>query len=119
MAMAMTGVIMIRISTDMYHHIGPRVAFCAAMLSGRVWAFALVRNNANKYSFHEKTSTNKNVAARPGVASGSTIDQKMRYSDAPSMAALSSSSSEMLRKESRINHTTMGRFTAVYVMFSA
>src|SRR2546428_5654594 len=98
MAMAMTGVIMIRISTDMYHHIGPRVAFCAAMLSGRVWAFALVRNNANKYSFHEKTSTSKNVAARPGVVSGRTLHQKMRYGDAPSLAGLSSRSSEMWRK---------------------
>src|SRR2546427_13185583 len=103
MAMPITGVIMIRINTDMYHHIGPRVAFCAAMLNGRVCAFALVRNNANKYSFHEKTSTSKNVAARPGVASGKTIDQKMRYGDAPPMAALSSSSSERLRREARIN----------------
>src|SRR2546428_12011927 len=105
MAMAMTGVIMIRISTDMYHHIGPRVAFCAAMLSGRVWAFALVRNNANKYSFHEKTSTSKNVAARPGGVSGRTIDQKMGYGDAASKAGVPSSSGEMLRKKSRINHT--------------
>src|SRR5207302_9721807 len=98
MAMPMTGVIMMRISTDMYHHIGPRVAFCAAVLSGRVCAFALVRNNANKYSVHEKTSTSKNVAARPGVGSGNTIDQKRRYGDAPSMPARSSSSSELLRQ---------------------
>ena len=35
-ASAITGRIMIMISTDMYHHCGPRVAFCAATLNGMV-----------------------------------------------------------------------------------
>jgi len=36
MAIRMTGTIMIMISTDMYHHCGPRVAFCAATVICRV-----------------------------------------------------------------------------------
>ena len=53
----MTGMIMIRMSTDMYHHCGPRVAFCADTRTGIVWAFAVVRNSARRYSFHANTST--------------------------------------------------------------
>src|SRR5207253_10589712 len=67
-AIAITGVIMIRMSTDMYHHCGPRVAFCAATVRGRVCAFELVRNNAIRYSFQAKTRTKRNVATRPGTA---------------------------------------------------
>ena len=72
--MAITGRIMIRIKTDIFHHCGPRVAFCAAITSGRVCELALERNKASKYSFQVKTSTNKNVATSPGMASGRTID---------------------------------------------
>jgi len=36
--MATTGAIMMMISTDMYHHCGPRVAFWAATSRGMVWA---------------------------------------------------------------------------------
>ena len=35
-AIAMTGIIMIRIKTDMYHHCGPRVLFWAATVNGMV-----------------------------------------------------------------------------------
>ncbi len=49
-AIAITGAIMIRMSTDMYHHCGPRVAFRAATVSGSVCALALVRNSAIRYS---------------------------------------------------------------------
>src|SRR5215216_115682 len=92
MAITITGTIMIKIKTDMFHHCGPRVAFCAAMVNGRVWTFALERNKANKYSFHVKTRTNRKVATKPGTASGRTIDQKIRYREAPSIEAHSSSS---------------------------
>ena len=44
-AMAITGAIMITMSTDMYHHSGPRVVFCAATSTGMVCALALERNN--------------------------------------------------------------------------
>src|SRR5882672_5601593 len=91
-AIAITGPIMIRISTDMYHHCGPRVAFCAATVSGMVCDLELERNSANKYSFQAKTRTKRKVATNPGTANGSTIDQKVRKWDAPSIAALSSNS---------------------------
>ena len=42
-AMAITGAIMITMSTDMYHHSGPRVVFWAATSTGMVCA--LERNN--------------------------------------------------------------------------
>jgi len=41
--MAITGAIMITMSTDMYHHSGPRVVFWAATSTGIVCA--LERNN--------------------------------------------------------------------------
>ena len=66
------------ISTDRYHHCGPRVAFCAATVRGRVCALALERKSANSYSFQAMISTRMKVEARPGLESGSTIDQKMR-----------------------------------------
>ena len=62
----------------MYHHCGPRVAFWAAIVRGNVWESAPERNKASRYSFQQKTNTNRNVATRPGTASGSTIDQKIR-----------------------------------------
>ena len=34
--MTITGAIMMTISTDMYHHWGPRVVFCAATSTGMV-----------------------------------------------------------------------------------
>src|SRR5205823_7886484 len=77
-AIEITGPSMIRMSTDMYHHCGPRVAFCAATVRGSVWAFALVRKRAMRYSFHAKTRTKRNVATSPGTARGSTIERKMR-----------------------------------------
>ena len=46
--MTMTGAIMMTISTDMYHHCGPRVVFCAATSTGMVWAFALERKSASR-----------------------------------------------------------------------
>src|SRR5437879_11525809 len=98
MAIAMTGPIMIRMSTDMYHHCGPRVAFWAATVSGSVWAFALVGKRASKHPIHAKTRTNRKVATSPGTASGTTIDRKMRYRDAPSVAAPSSTANGNLWK---------------------
>src|SRR5919198_3576872 len=91
-ATMITGMIISRISTDMYHHWGPRVAFWAATVSGSVWARAVVRNSASRYSFHANTSTKRNVATSPGTDTGTTIERKIRYGDAPSTAADSSSS---------------------------
>ena len=54
---------------------------CGAIIASfvvSVWAFALVRKSAIRYSFHANTSTNRKVATRPGTASGSTIDRKTR-----------------------------------------
>ena len=101
------------ISTYIYHHCGPRVAFCAATCSGSVWALALERKSANRYSFHAMISTRMKVAASPGLESGSTIDQKMRYREQPSTSAASSSYAGMLSKKSRISHTTMGMLAAM------
>ena len=47
-AMTMTGTIMITISTDMFHHCGPRVVFWAATSTGMVCALALVRKSAKQ-----------------------------------------------------------------------
>ena len=58
---------MITIKTDMYHHCGPRVAFCAAIKRGSVCALAVERNSASRYSFQVRMSTNRKVAARPGL----------------------------------------------------
>ena len=66
------------ISTDMYHHCGPRVAFCAATSNGMVWALAVERKSASRYSFQARISTRSEGGDQPGRASGSTIDQKMR-----------------------------------------
>ena len=78
MASRTTGTIMTMISTDIDHHCGPRVAFWAAIRMGRVWELALERKSASSYSFQVMIRTRMMVAARPGAASGSTIDQKMR-----------------------------------------
>src|SRR4029077_12144730 len=56
-AMTMTGAIMMTISTDMYHHCGPRVVFCAATSTGMVWALALVRKSASRNSFQARMKT--------------------------------------------------------------
>src|SRR4029079_7474380 len=97
-ATRITGTIMIRIRTDMYHHCGPRVAFWAATVSGRVWARADDRKSAIRYSFQANTRTNRKVATRPGVDTGSTIERKIRYGEAPSTAADSSSSTGIVEK---------------------
>ena len=76
----------------MYHHSVPRVPLCAATTSGIVCTCDDDRKSASRYSFHAKTRTNRNVATSPGAASGSTIVQKVRRRDAPSIAAHSSSS---------------------------
>ena len=78
MAITTTGMIMIRMRTDIAHHCGPRVAFWAATRSGIVWAFALDRMSAMRYSFQAKISTMRNVATRPGTEIGSTIERKIR-----------------------------------------
>ena len=83
----MTGTIMIMISTDMYHHCGPRVAFWAATVSGSVCALALERKSASRYSFQAKTARAGRSRRGPGVDSGSTIDQKIRKREAPSIVA--------------------------------
>src|SRR4029450_11951187 len=98
-ASAMTGRIMIWMSTDMYHHCGPRVAFWAATVSGMVWASALERNRASRYSFQEKTSTIRKVATRPGSDSGRVMERNTRNAEAPSTTAASSSSQGSLAKE--------------------
>ena len=69
---------MIRISTDIAHHCGPRVAFWAATWSGIVWASALVRTSAIRNSFQAKISTIRNVATRPGTEIGRTIERTIR-----------------------------------------
>ena len=46
--MTMTGAIMMTISTDMYHHCGPRVVFCAETSTGMVCALALERKSASR-----------------------------------------------------------------------
>ncbi len=91
-AITTTGAIMIRISTDIAHHCGPRVAFWAATWRGIVWALALVRTSAIRYSFQAKIRTIRNVATSPGTEIGRTIERKIRQIEAPSTAADSSSS---------------------------
>ena len=76
--MMITGTIMISIRTDIAHHCGPRVASWAATSSGIVWAFALVRISATRYSFHAKISVIRNVATRPGTAIGRTTERTIR-----------------------------------------
>src|SRR5436190_3248543 len=110
--MATTGVIMIRMRTDIAHHCGPRVAFWAATWSGIVWAFALVRTSAIRNSFQAKMRTIRKVATRPGTEIGKTIDRTIRKTDAPSTAADSSNSRGSEAKYSRISQTTIGRFAA-------
>src|SRR3954447_21621833 len=98
MAMRMTGRTMITMRTDMYQYCGPRVAFWAATSNGIVCAFAVARNNAIRYSFQLKTSTRMKVATRPGAATGRTIERNVRYGEAPSTDADSSSSNGMAMK---------------------
>ena len=62
----------------MYHHCGPRVAFCAAISSGSVWALAVERKSASRYSFQARISTRMKAAPAPARESGSTIEQKIR-----------------------------------------
>ena len=89
---AMTGTIINRMRTDMVHHCGPRVAFCAATRTGMVWALAFERKSARRYSFQARMKTRSDVATRPARASGRTMPKKMRKRDAPSSEALSSRS---------------------------
>ena len=112
-AMTITGAIMMTISTDMYHHCGPRVPFCAATVIGMVCALALERKSASRYSFQARMSTSRKVAASPERTSGRAIGKKMRNFEAPSISAHSSSSIGMVEKKSRISQTTIGRLTAV------
>ena len=104
---------MITISTLMYHHCGPRVAFCAATNRGSVCALAVDRNSASRYSFQARMNTRRLVATSPGRARGKTISTKMRSFDAPSSSADSSISFGIETKKSYINHTTMGMLTVV------
>ena len=67
-AITITGVIMIRISTDIAHHCGPRVAFWAATWSGIVWALALVGTRAIRNSFQAKMRQKMAVATIPVAA---------------------------------------------------
>ena len=56
-AMTMTGAIITTISTDMFHHCGPRVVFCAETRTGMVCALAFDRKSASRYSFQARMST--------------------------------------------------------------
>ena len=58
-------------------------------------------------------STSRKVATRPERTSGSAMVKKTRNFEAPSISALSSRSSGMPAKKSRVSHTTIGRLTAV------
>ena len=93
------GAIIRTISTDMFHHCGPRVAFCAETRTGMVCALALERNSASRYSFQARISTSRKVATRPERTSGRAIVKKMRNFEAPSISALSSRSSGMRGEE--------------------
>ena len=64
-----SGAIIMMITTDMYHHCGPRVAFMAAIKSGKVCALAVDKNSAIKYSFQHRINTRRKVAASPGFDS--------------------------------------------------
>ena len=75
---ATTGAIMMTIKADMYHHCGPRVPFCAATRIGMVWALAVERKSARRYSFQARIRTSSAVAISPGLASGRTIWKKIR-----------------------------------------
>ena len=109
-----TGTIMTMISTDMYHHCGPRVAFWAATRIGMVCAFAVDRKSASRYSFQERMSTSSVVATRPGLASGSTISKKMRIArGAVELARSPPDPWGSPTKKSYISQTTIGRLTVV------
>ena len=111
--MTTTGAIMTTISTDMFHHCGPRVVFCAETSTGMVCALALERKSARRYSFQARISTSRKVATRPERTSGSAMVKKTRNFEAPSSSALSSRSIGMPAKKSRVSQTTIGRLTAV------
>ena len=97
--MTTTGAIITTISTDMFHHCGPRVVFWADTSTGMVCALALERKRASRYSFHARISTRRKVATRPDRTSGSAMVKKTRNFDAPSISALSSRSSGNTSKE--------------------
>jgi len=78
------GKIVIIASVDIYHQRGPLEVFCAAIISGRVWAFWKVRINANKNSFHANTTEIKKVATIPGLDKGKIILIKICTLLAPS-----------------------------------
>ena len=111
--MTITGAIITTIRTDMFHHCGPRVVFCAETSTGMVCALALVRKSASRYSFQARMRTSRNVATRPERVSGSAMVKNTRNFEAPSISALSSRSFGMAAKKSRVSHTTMGKLTAV------
>jgi len=111
--MTITGAIITTMSTDMFHHCGPRVVFCAETSTGMVWASALVRKSASRYSFQARMRTSRKVATRPERTSGRAMVKKTRSFDAPSISALSSRSIGIPAKKSRVSHTTIGRLTAI------
>ena len=112
--MRITGTIMTMITTHIVHHRMPfSPAFIAATRIGMVWALVVERNSASTYSFQDRISTRSVVAARPALASGSTISKKIVKREAPSSCALSSRSIGMLAKKSCISQTTIGRLTTV------
>ncbi len=111
--MMTTGAIITTISTDMFHHCGPRVVFCAETSTGMVWALALERKSASRYSFQARIRTRRNVATSPERTSGSAMVKKTRSLEAPSSSALSSRSIGTPAKKSRVSQTTIGRLIAV------
>ena len=78
-----------------------------------VCALALVRKSASRYSFQARIRTRRKVATSPERTSGRAMVKKTRSFEAPSISALSSRSSGMAAKKSRVSQTTIGRLTAV------
>ena len=76
-AMTTTGAIMIRTSTDIAHHCGPRVASCAATSRRHRLRLGAGKDQGDRYSFQAKIRTIRNVATRPGTDSGSTIERRI------------------------------------------
>ena len=83
--MVITGIIIIMMTTHMFHHRIPlSCVICAETIIGNVCALEVDKNEAKRYSFHERIKINKVVAASPYLHSGKIISQKIYRREAPS-----------------------------------
>ena len=109
-----TGAIITTISTDMFHHCGPRVVFWADDQHRHGLGVGVGEEERQQVLVpgedqHQQEGRDQARSA----TSGSAMVKKTRNFEAPSISALSSRSSGMPAKKSRVSQTTIGRLTAV------